>query len=245
MRIFKIMLPGLGIMVSALFYLSCSKDHGKNVAPLEEDFNNSALVQVFNATVSSTRTYIYVDGVPVTGATLTYGNVFPGGGAFAFKVKGGLRAFLIKDTLLTSTQAQIAFSENFQSGQGKTYTIFMYDTTTIAKQLTVENTMVIPSDTTARLKFANFIYNSGGTPAVDVFSVKKNANLFTNVSKTQVTDFIPYASGVSDTLLVRETGTTNLLASLNSFNATLKRSYTIIYRGSFKGTRALSAFPNN
>jgi len=230
------------LLTLVIMAMSCVKETGKEIAKEENNFSNKALVQVFNATVSSTRTYVYVDGAPVTGAALTYGNVFPSS-AYSFNVAGGLRAFLIKDTLSTSTQKPITFAENFDAG--KNYTIFMYDTTPSAKQLTIQSDIIIPSDTTARVRFANFIHNSAAVPAVDVFSKLRNENIFTNVLKTEATGYISYASAVGDTLIIRETGTMNQMAVLNGFNPTRKRSYTLIYRGSHRGTRVLSAFANN
>jgi hypothetical protein len=242
MKLLKIIIIILWVAPASLLYLSCTKTAPVKLAAVDTDLNNAALVQVVNATVGSTRTYVYVDGNPVTGATLSFGSVFPASG-FTFKVTPGLRSFSIRDTLRTSTQVPIIFAENFEAG--KKYIIFMYDTTTLAKQITVDNDLVIPSDTSARLRFANFIYNSGVNLPVDVFSKRLNANIFTNVSKTQVTPYIPFSSSVNDTFLVRETGTTNLLATLNGFNATPKRSYTLIYRGSYLGTRVVSTFTND
>jgi hypothetical protein len=245
MKFLKIISISLGAIAVSAFYLSCAKSNPdfQKIGVTDDDFSNAALVQVFDATVNSTRNYVYVDGVPVTGTALTYGNVFPSG-AYAFKVKAGLRSFLIKDTLSASTQAKITFAENFNAA--KNYIIFMYDTTTTAKQVTVQNDMTFfASDSAAYIKFANFIYNSSDVPAVDIFSKRANANLFTNVSRTQVTGYLPYAANGNDTLLVRETGTTNLLTQLNAFYATPRRSYTLIYRGSHRGTRALSAFTND
>jgi uncharacterized protein DUF4397 len=242
MKLLKIIIIILWVVPASLLYLSCAKTAPVKLAAVDINLNNAALVQVVNATVGSTRTYVYVDGNPVTGSTLSFGSVFPGSG-FTFRVTPGLRSFSIRDTLKTSTQIPINFFENFEAG--KKYIIFMYDTTTLAKQITVENDLVIPADTSARLRFANFIYNTGTPLPVDVFSKRLNANIFTNVSKTQVTPYIPFASSVNDTFLVRETGTTNLLATLNGFNATPKRSYTLIYRGSYLGTRVLSTFTND
>jgi len=221
----------------------CTKKSGKEVAFEQNDFSNKAFVQIYNATVNSTgTTNVFVYAMQVTAASVTFGTAFPSSAA-GFVVDAGLRSFSIRSSSATPVQATINFVENFD--MNKYYTIFMYDTTTAAKQKTVVTNIVIPSDSTARVRFANFIYNNGVPPPVDVFSKVRNANIFTNVATTEVTEFIPYASSLSDTLLVRETGTNVLLATLNGFNPTRKRSYTVVYRGSYKGTRAVSAFANN
>src|SRR5204863_1231693 len=243
MKLLKIISLYLGTVSMCCLYMACSKSNNDKIAAEDKDLKSSAVVQVYNAVVNSTgTTNVYVDGVPVTGAALTFGTAFPASG-YAFKVKPRLRGFSIRSTSTSPVQAPIIFSENFEPN--KKYLIIMYDTTTTAKQLTFENNIVIPSDTTARVKFANFIYNNTDVLPVDIFSKRRNQNIFSNVSRTQVTDFIPYASSVSDTLIVREAGTLNQLTVLNGFSPTPKRSYTLIYRGSHKGTRTLSSFTND
>jgi len=246
MRPVKIYLNSMiGLLLGGLLISSCTKSFSEKVVQ-DRDFSNSSLIQVYMGTVGATRNYVYVDTKPITGAALSLGSVFPSS-AHASEIPGGLNAFLIKDTLSTSTQAQLSFAENMQVG--KYYTIFMYDTTTAAKQKTVETTIVIPADTSARIRFANFIYSSSAIPAVDIFSKVKNMNVFTNVNVTQVTDFMPYPSGITDTFLVREAGTMTQLAALNGMTPTEKRSYTLVFRGRYASTsgtvaRTLSSFIN-
>jgi hypothetical protein len=198
-----------------------------------------AYVQVFSSTVNAARNYAYVDGVPVTGTAFAYGGLYPAT-AYSFGVAAGPHAVIIKDTLAATTQAPLTFNETFEAG--KKYTIFTYDTITAAKKLTVTDNIVIPTDTTSRVRFANFIYNTAAVPAVDVFSWKRNANIFTNIPVAQVTDFIPYeASAVADTLYVRETGTAVLLNKV-AVTFTKQRFYTAVLRGSYKGTKVVSTF---
>jgi hypothetical protein len=263
MKLSKIIILSLGVVFMSFLYLSCTKNN-KQLATTDSDFSNSTTVQVFNAAVKSTRNYVYVDGVPVSGAALAFGGVFPAT-AYAFKVNGGLRAFLIKDTLNTSTQPPLTFAENMLIG--RSYTIFTYDTFSIIKQITVLNNITVPTDTTSRLRFANFIYNSttstnpspAAVPNVDVYSYRRIPGtpsypgaqtfpnftgitpVFSNVPTYQVTDFIPYASGITDSLYVFATGTTTPLITKSVVTTlTPQRSYTSVYTGSFKGTKTFS-----
>jgi hypothetical protein len=241
MKFLKIITLSLGAVAVSSLYLSCTKGNPK-VAATETNFSNSTMVQVFDATVKSTRNYIYVDGVSVSGAALAFGGVFPQT-AYAFNVKAGLRSFLIRDTLLTSTQVPLTFAENMQVGSS--YTIFTYDTITSVKQTTVLNTITIPTDTSAMLRFANFIYNPNNVANVDVYSFRKGtaAPVYSNVATTQVTGFIPAASGLTDTLYVYATGTTSpLLAKQLIPSLVPTRSYTAAFSGSYRGTRALTTF---
>ena len=54
-------------------------------------------------------------------------------------------------------------------------------------------------------------------------------------------DFISFRAGISDTLYVRPTGTTNNLTQLNGLVATAKRNYTVIFRGSYRSTTGTAA----
>jgi hypothetical protein len=261
MNTFKI--PGLGvaIAVGALFLAGCKKEVGKETAVEQLSFNNTSIFQFFNASIPNAATdprkdYLYVDAKALTGAHVTYGSLFPSSSTGA-AVLSGFRAFLIRDTLVATTQPQISFGETFQAG--KSYTIFMYDTFTVAKQKTVESNIIIPDDTTARVRIANFIYHPTTVPGIDIYSVKRGSNIVTNLLPTQVTDFMPYASSftsgfpLNDTLIVFENGTTNRLDTLVNFSPTRKRSYTLIFRGRWRtneagaapNPRTLSSFANN
>jgi len=128
---------------------------------------------------------------------------------------------------------------------GKSYTIFTYDTITSTKQATVLNNIVVPTDTSSRLRFANFIYNTTPVANVDVYSYKKGtgAPLFANVATNQVTDFIPYASLQTDTLYVYAAGTTSPLIVKQAVPSLVPtRSYTSAYNGSYRGTKAVTTF---
>jgi hypothetical protein len=241
MKSVKKIIAALGILAACSFYISCSREI-PGVAGFNADSSNAATIQVFSATVRAARNYIYVDGIPASGVALAYGGIFPAT-AYSIKVTPGLRLITIKDTLSTSTQTPINFSQ--QVALNKSYTIFTYDTVTAAKQLTVTNNIVIPTDTVAMLRFGNFIYNTTTVPAIDVYSFRKGAAapVFSNVATTQVTDFIRYQSGISDTLYVYATGTTApLLVKQLIPNLTPGRSYTSVYNGSFRGTKQVSTF---
>ncbi len=204
----------------------------------------SATVQVFSATVKAARNYIYVDGVPVSGSALAYQGVFPGT-AYSFNVSAGSHTFLIRDTLPATTQLPLTFMQSTDSG--KNYTIFTYDTITNIKQLTITNKITVPTDTSAMLRFANFVYSTTAVPNVDVYSYKKGTGtpVFSNVATAQVTDFIAYPSLVTDTFYVYATGTTApLLAKQLVPGLTPTRSYTAVYNGSYKGTKAVTTFAN-
>ena len=257
----------LGLAGVSLLYLSCYKKAQELVAPTDISFNNKAQVQVFNATPGSRGNYVYVDGAAVTGAPFSYAATFPSTPS-NFAVTAGFRFFLIRDTFnipTPTTQPPMSFGEVLQSSSY--YTIFTYDTLNSIKQKIVTNSISIPTDTTCRIRFANFIYSSLAVPAVDVWSSRRQANIFTNVSVTEVTGYIPYDSRNTDTLTIRVAGSgTDLLNRTISgtppvttfppvrifITPTRLRSYTLVFRGSWRAdltsaatVRGLSFFSNN
>ena len=242
MKILKICISALGITSLCSLYISCSRETPL-LATTVSDFSNSATVQVFSATVKSARNFVYVDGNPVSGTGVSFGGVFPGT-AYSIKLPAGSHTFLIKDTLPTTTQPALTFTQALNAG--KSYTIFTYDTIPTIQQVTVVNNIVVPTDTSSRLRFANFVYNTTALPNVDVYSYRRGATpIFTNVPTLGVTDFIPYAAGLSDTLYVYATGTTSpLIVKQLVTSLTQTRSYTSVYSGSYKGTKAISTFAN-
>ena len=252
MKITNIFKTCSAVIATTLLAVSCVKETGKEVALEQYDYSNKAFVQVYNGTLSSARNYIYVDGTPVNGAQLVYGATFPSTPS-NFAIASGTRAFLIRDTSSTIlVQPAMSFGEILAGNNY--YTIFMYDTVTNPQHKTVLNNIIIPDDTTSRIRFANFIFTKTAVPNVDLFSVRRNANVFTNVQITDVTNYIPHPSSSktveNDTLRVFETGTANLLATLNGFVPVRKRSYTLIFRGRYQSTsgtpiRTLSSFSSN
>ena len=230
----------LWVLTIAALYMSCTQET-PHVAPRSIDPSNSGSVQVFSATVKAARNYVYVDGTSVSGIALASGGIFPGT-AYSFKVNAGSRSFTIKDTLPATTQVPLTFTQNIEAG--KSYTIFTYDTITSTKQTTVLNNIVIPTDTSSRLRFANFVYNTTPVANVDVYSFRKPGTaVFANVATNQVTEFIPYSSGITDTLYVYAAGTTSPLIVKQVVQSLVPtRSYTSVYNGSYRGTKAISTF---
>ncbi|HEX4876961.1 MAG TPA: hypothetical protein VFV31_09845 [Chitinophagaceae bacterium] len=263
MKTFKIIAAGVsGLIVAGSVMISCTKNVQEATA-LKDDFSNNAIVQLYVATVNASRNYVYVDAQALNGSSLSSGSVFPGTG-YGFNVGTGFRGFTVRDTLSTTTQVPLTFAQNFQGG--KSYTVFTYDTITNPKQKTVETLIDVPTDTTARIRFGYFTYSPNDVPAVDIFSVKRKANIFSNVMLTDVTDFVPIASGITDTLFVRLAGsgvnlqnfrpaTPTVPAGFVDISAiitpTIRRSYTLVFRGGFRASatnnatvRTLSVFIN-
>jgi len=213
---------------------SCKKDYSKTVASYVPAMGNYAFIKVINGTVGSAGTYVYQDALnePMSGYALSSTGYFPTTTAYAALYQGN-RSIIIKDTTTNTAQKAINYTGSFAAGNY--YTIFMYDTAASAKYILVQDKLETPTDTTARIRFANLIYSSTPVANVDIFSTRMNTNLFTNVSVGQVTDFAPFATRNTDTLYVRSTGTTTNLAQA-SITATSGRSYTAVFEGRYQTT---------
>lgn len=225
-------------IASIIVLASCEKEY-KSLLSQETNLGNTAFVKFHNGIINSNRTYIYSDLVPLNGATIAYGAVFPLLSPSYSAVNAGTRAIAIRDTLAPSTQYPISFSTAMTGGNY--YTIFAYDSLNAPKYKVVQDNIQVFNDTSARIRFANFPFSTTAIPNVDIFSQKQQANVFTNISTTSVTDFISYRAGISDTLYVRPTGTTTNLTQLNGLVPTAKRNYTVIFRGSYRTTAGAAA----
>lgn len=231
-------------IASLIMLVSCEKEY-KSILTEDTNLGSSAFVKFHNAIINSNRTYIYSDLVPLNGATILYGSVFPALSPSFTALNGGERAIAIRDTLVPSTQTPINFNATLIAGNY--YTIFAYDSLNAPKFSLVQDNFQVFNDTVAKIRFANFPFSTTAIPNVDIFSIKQQANVFTNIRTSSVTDFIPYRAGISDTLYVRATGTTTNLTQLNGLVPTAKRNYTVIFRGSYRLTsgaaaRTLSSF---
>ena len=226
-----------GIVILCILF-SCKRDNSFLLKT--SDPGGSAYVKVFIGAVNANRNYVYADNNPWTGAPLVLGTTFPGNVSYA-AITPGTHSILIKDTLPTATQVPLTFSSTFDAG--KYYTIFTYDTLNNVKYLVVTDNIVIPDDTTARVRFANLIFSSVAIPNVDVFSKNLNQNVFTNIAPAQVTDFLSFPSKNNDSLFVRATGTATQLAVL-SFTPDVKRSYTLVFKGRYQTSTGTATTSN-
>lgn len=222
------------IAIISFVLTSCEKTFDEKIE-LKAEQKNTATVQVFIATVNAARNYVYVDTKPVNGAALVSGNLFPANG-IGISVNPGLRSMMVRDTLSTTRQTSLSFAQNMQAGMG--YTVFVYDTITAVKQKTVNTALIVPSDTSCRIRFANFAYNGNSvTPDIDVVSTGKNEVVATNVPYTGVTEFVAHPTGLTgEGFQIRLAGTSTVLASITTATLVPKRSYTVVYRGSHRST---------
>ena len=224
---------------------SCKKEFTPSWSEVN-DLSDRANIKHANFTVNSNRNYILVEGNFLSGTASAYTNIYPSGSTSYMSVPAFYKSITIRDTLATTTQPVLNLTATLE--KGAYYTLFTYDSINAPKAKLVKDAIVVPTDTTARVRFANFAYSTAAMPNIDIYSTRLGANVATNLKVADVTDFIPYASALLDTLHIRETGKTVNLVSLNGFSPITKRSYTVAFRGSWRlaaGTtlgRAVSSY---
>jgi hypothetical protein len=62
--------------IAATILFACKKEV-EIYLPEQTDLSSKAFVKVYNSVINTTRNYVYFDDVPVTGAGLVYGALFP------------------------------------------------------------------------------------------------------------------------------------------------------------------------
>ncbi len=132
----------------------------------------------------------------------------------------------------------------------KNYSVFLVDeyptVNTIVLNDNISNFNTI-GDSMYRARLVNATV---GSTAYDVFSVKQNAVIISNVAYKSGSDFVELKipSSLPDEIQVRLAGTSTIVARITSFTPTQKRTYTWFSRGKTGGTGtavpALSFYTN-
>jgi len=137
---------------------------------------------------------------------------------------------------------------NVKFEEGKNYSVFLVDSfptvTTLVLNDDLKNFNTL-TDSTYSARFVNTIF---GSPAVDIFSVRENAVLASNIPYKGFTEFKTLKVWSSaDEMQVRLAGTTTVLAKI-AFTPTIQRTYTLFARGRYGNTTtaipALSFYTN-
>lgn len=223
----------IALIGAAAFILgSCDRDI-KDFTPFDTNINSSAQLKVYNATSSTVRNSVYIDGKSINFAVVGTNTSFPANASNpSVLIQPGSHTVTIKDTLPTATQPVITFTQNFEAG--KYYSIYAYDTVSAPKYKVVEGPVPNMADTTVKVRLAHFSFLKNATaPAIDVFSKNKNANIFTNVGFGQVTNYMNITSGLSDSLIVREAGSTSINLDTLVFSPSPRRTYTLLFNGRY------------
>ena len=180
---------------------------------------------------------VYVNGVKVNGAFLTYGSIFPTISNLYAGVPAGPQSIRISVNGKVTPDSITLASFNKTLTEGSYYSFIITDSLLKgdeSKQIFVQDNFARTDTTHYTLRFVHAILNDsvGGVKNVDVYSTRRAANIFSNIAPGTVTAFttLPYTLA-NDTLIVRRPGFLYPLATLNTVVFARERAYTLVYKG--------------
>jgi hypothetical protein len=229
-----------------LMFPACKKyTQGHQTIELE----NKAYLKVIHAAPGFTQVFNAPDNfnVLVGGtassqrivASFTYNSAFPANtlntNTYAAVPAGAQDIRLVTRGTVNIDSTPIAvFPKNLTAGSY--YTLIITDSITTppaASKIFTQDAVFRPTDGNYTVRFIHAVMNDTAGRTVDIYSARQAGNLYTNVAPGTVRDFLvlPRTSNLSDTLIVRRSGTMQELARLNGVSFSNRRVYTIIYRG--------------
>ena len=194
-----------------------------------------SLRQVFNAPDSIN---IFINNAKVNGPLITYAGLFPAAGTNYgyFAVPTGLINIKLTVAGIVNTDSipLTLFTKVFTKGQF--YSIILTDNIKVANdssKMILQDIYTKPNPGNYSIRFVHAVLNDTVGKNIDVYSTRKNANIYNNIKPGQIVDFqtYPYNSQLTDTLYVRRAGTLQNLSTVNGASFGNQRAYTVIYRG--------------
>jgi hypothetical protein len=254
----KIISYTLLVATSIMLFTACKKQ-----TDLVADFSLSsekAFLRVIHVAPSFRAIYnapdsfnIYVNNGKVNNSFITFGGQFPASGSTQngyFAVNPGYNNVVLSyGGILSQNGDSIPFSLSDRLfALGKYYSIIItdrYNQNVDSVKMILEDKFTTPSNNNYGLRFIHAVLNDTAGRNIDVYSIRRGANIVSNIKPGQVVDFqqIPIQSVLNDTLYVRRAGTSFNLSTLNGASFSNQRTYTMIYRGDGRltsGTKARS-----
>jgi len=204
------------LFLSAIGLTSCLKDNNHYVV------TPTALVMVIQASPDAPSESIFLKPNQVNQSAFNYGdhlgyfNAYTGGRLVQLFGYGS-------STLIASDSIHLA--------NNNAYSLFMANTYTKPDFVLLTDTLTQPASGKATIRFVNV---SAGSVNVDL--VANTTALVTNEPYKGASVFTPVSGNAQYSFEVRATGSTTVLASLDSINIRNGGVYTIWYHGSTTGT---------
>lgn len=217
------------------------------------DSSNSTNVKIIQVFASNTpqiptapnlttgpQVFIYANGQKLNGLSLGYGSVWPTtnvygnipsgntrfdiiNGRMDLTVVPNLPKFIAGDTLATFTATL---------DKGKYYSLYIGDTVPNMRVTLKEDNLILPDPLTYKIRVGNFSMNNNPTDTFNLFSVRQNAEIITDISHKNISDWVQIPIPIlNDTLIFRKKGNVlpYLIVSIPPNAA--QRMVTIIAKG--------------
>lgn len=194
-----------------------------------------SLREVFNAPDSIN---VFINNAKVNGPLITYAGLFPATGTNYgyFAVPTGLINIKLTVAGIVNTDSipLTLFTRVFTKGQF--YSIILTDNIKAANdslKIILKDIYTKPNPGNYSIRFVHAVLNDTVGKNIDVYSTRRNANIYNNIKPGQIVDFqtYPYNSQLIDTLYVRRAGTLQNLSTVNGATFGNQRAYTVVYRG--------------
>jgi hypothetical protein len=203
----KLVLAG-AVVLTTVVLSSCSKESNNNITQTA-----SSVFAVVNASPNCPSSDFYLNNVMINTTPFTYGNYLGyingpvGASKFGFYDSGTLTP-IATDTLTLK--------------QNQAYTVFFTNLITNPTFVILKDTITAPASNFASVRLVNV---SPDAPNVDL--AIGNTVYATNIPYKQASKFIAIPAISNDTLKIRQTGTTTVLAKVSAVSIQLGFVYTI------------------
>lgn len=244
----SIIIKAVAVLAGTTLLLGCEKKIIE-VAELTEAGDNGSLAHVRFihaspnlAAIAGTTTDavdVRVGGQKINGVALAFGGIWPATFPTTYAgVTPGLQDIKVSLRGSATLDSTALLTLNANLAQGKYYSFIVTDSvvaaTTDSGRIFVEDNFVTPAEGRVVLRFVNVLSDTATDKRVDVFSFRRNANLFSGVNVNAVTSFTnqPFIN-IPDTLVIRRTSNPTVeLARINTITFSNRRVYTLYARGS-------------
>lgn len=238
----KILLYTTLLVAGVVTFIACKKQ--ADITAVYSTTDDQAFVRVIHASPFFRQVFnapdsfnIFINNAKVNGPLITYAGQFPlPGTAFGYiAVPQGLvnLKLTVAGRVTPDSIPLTLFTKVFTKGQY--YTIIVTDNIKSANdssKIILQDNYTKPGNGNYSVRFVHAVLNDTAGLNIDVYSTRRNANIFNAIKPGQIVNFqtLPYNSQLSDTFYVRRAGTLQTLAtSIGSLGN--QRAYTFIYRG--------------
>ncbi len=254
MKIIKLVSLIIGISLVGIY--SCKKssnlidDNNKWVYLDTVNNSNIKIVQVFagntpqiptapNATTGP-QVFIYANGQKLNGLSLGYGSVWPNTNVYGNIPSGTVKFDIINarmDLTVVPNIPKFIAGDTLSSftatlDKGKFYSMYIGDTVPNVRVTIKEDILTIPDPLTYKIRIANFSMNNNPTDTFNLFSVRQNAEIITDISHKNVSDWVQIPIPIlNDTLVFRKKGTVLPILTVSIPPNAAQRMITIVARG--------------
>ena len=227
---------------------TCEKEY--EVTAVNEDLSNQAFVRVIHGVTSMNTLFnvrdtfnLFLNGTRLNPTPLAFGTTYPAATSQYFSVPAGNQAIRLASVNGTNPDAATITTLNKSLKAGEYYTFVVTDSVQQQKdsmQIWVRDSFPNIAPGFYGLRLIHAVLNDTANRSIDLYSARRNGNIFTNVKPATISNFVafPYNAAVNDTLIVKRTGTNFELARLNAVSFGNQRHYTITYRGHGDSTSA-------